>query len=215
MNTQTGTTGLPEETPYDIIAVYDGTKGTLMRREQREARISGEFQGKVTGEVKVPVEAPVLTIVGLYCGPVAVYSPNAATTTTGSGGGFFGRLLDFAIFALVALTVLLKAGYAPVASVPQLGAVQTNLTPRNLLIIGLAILVLGVYGLLKGYLYYGFVGNATLIAAGMFVALDLFERQTWWKPDWSAKLRTFAVPIGLACAVIGILRLVLGGPAFL
>lgn len=213
VNAKTGTTGLPEDTRYDVIAVYAGDKGTLMRRDQIDvtAKVNQVGDVQFQGEKKTAVPVPVLTIVGLYCGPVAVYSPHV----TSSGRGFFGRLLDLVTLVLAGLIVLLKAGYAPVASMPQLGAVQTNLTPRNQTIIGYLFIALGVYGLLVGFIYYGLLGNLMLIAAGVFLSLDLFERQTWWKPEWSAKLRQFAVPIGMACGVIGILRLILGGPAFL
>lgn len=215
VNKKTGTEGLPEETPYDLIAVYTGDIGTLQKREQREAKITGDIQGTVTGEVKVPVEAPVLTIVGLYCGPVAVYSPSAAGAATAAGvsggGGWMARLVGLFVMLLAGLVVLLKAQFAPVAGLPQLGGVRANMTPRNLSVIGVLFLALGLLWLVRGYVYYGLLGNLALAAAGLYLALDLFEGQSWWKPDVSAKLRLLAVPIGLACAGIGIARLILGG----
>jgi hypothetical protein len=65
--------GLPEGTDYDILAVYEGTDGKLMRRVQFDGNVTVENTDvKVRGEEKKPVDAPILNIVGLYCGPVAV-----------------------------------------------------------------------------------------------------------------------------------------------
>ena len=210
--------GLPEETAYDILAVYEGTDGKLMRRVQFDGNVKVENTDvRVRGEEKKEVDAPVLNIVGLYCGPVAVYSPSAsAATSHGSAGGsgFFAHLLALLIMALAGFTVLLKAEFAPLASLPQLGSVKANLTSRNAVGIGMAFFVLALYSLLRGYIYYGLVGNLALAAAGAYLALDLLEAQSWWKPDFSAKLRQFAVPVGIACIAIGLWRLIVGFPAF-
>jgi hypothetical protein len=63
--------GLPLETPYDVFAIVE-TEGKLMQRVQ------GESKGKVEGvevtatwEKSEPVDAVVLRIVALHCGPVA------------------------------------------------------------------------------------------------------------------------------------------------
>ena len=210
---------LPEETDYDILAVYEGTDGKLMRRVQFDGNVTVENTDlKVRGEEKKPVDAPVLNIVGLYCGPVAVYSPSGAviTSTSSAGGsGFFARLIALLIMTLAGFAVLLKAEFAPLAAMPQLGSVKANLTSRNAIGIGLAFVVLALYSLLRGYIYYGLLGNLALAAAGLYLALDLLESQSWWKPDFSAKLRQFAVPIGIACIVIGVWRLIIASPAFI
>ena len=116
---------------------------------------------------------------------------------------------------LAGFAVLLKAEFAPLAAMPQLGSVKANLTSRNAIGIGLAFVVLALYSLLRGYIYYGLLGNLALAAAGLYLALDLLESQSWWKPDFSAKLRQFAVPIGIACIVIGVWRLIIASPAFI
>lgn len=213
-NATTSTEGLPEETPYDVIAVYDGTKGTLMKRQQVEGTVRTDAGADVSyrGEYKDPIEAPVLTIVGLHCGPVAVYALGdaaVAASNLGGGGGFFARLIALLVMLLAGLAVLVKAQFAPVASLPQLGAVRTNLNARNGGIIGVAFFALGLMWLIRGRVYYGLLGNLALIAGGLYLALELLEKQSWWKPQWSTALASFAVPIGLACAAIGVLRLFL------
>ena len=215
MRTATGQE-LPEETDYDILAVYDGTDGTLMRRVQIDGSVTVENTDvRVRGEEKKPVDAPVLNIVGLYCGPVAVYSPSDAEMTSVGGSIFLSRLISLLIMALAGFAVLLKAEFAPLAAMPQLGSVKANLTSRNAIGIGLAFFVLALYSLLRGYIYYGLLGNLALAAAGLYLALDLLESQSWWKPDFSAKLRQFAVPIGIACIAIGVWRLIIASPAFI
>ncbi|MGC3970883.1 MAG: hypothetical protein QM775_27190 [Pirellulales bacterium] len=204
----------------DILAVYEGTDGKLVRRVNVEGNV--DFQGgvtaKVRGEDRVPVDAPILNIVGFYSGPVAVYSDFAATAAgagTSSGSGFGYRLFGLLLMTLAGFAVLLKAEFAPLAAVPSLGPVKANLTSRNQIAIGAAFLVVALLYLINGKVYYGLIGNLTLAAAGVYLALEAFQSQSWWKPEISAKLRLFAVPIGLACIGIGLWRLILGFPAFI
>ncbi|MCE9607678.1 MAG: hypothetical protein K8U03_22550 [Planctomycetia bacterium] len=214
MKKKTGLDSLPEETPYDVIARVDSGVATLQRREQREVKFSGDLQGSLSGEAKVPVEAPIVTVVGLYCGPVAVVSPpeelaeTSMHTSAGSGGsGFLGRLIAMTLFLLAALAVLVKAEFAPVATVPQLAKVRDNLHARNQTLIGGVLLIVAAYGLFRGYFYHGLLGNLVLGASGVYLALHYFERQTWWKPDYSAKLRGLALPLGFACVGLAVWRL--------
>jgi len=109
-----------------------------------------------------------------------------------------------------AAAALLKAGYAPVASMPQVGEVQAKLGADNLAYIGLACAGLGVIFLLMGRILWGFVPNIAIIAAGVFAAIDLLAARGIVKPDQVAKIKPLGVPIGLACAAAVILSLLLG-----
>jgi hypothetical protein len=216
MVAKTGTT-LPDA-PYDIVAVYEGEKGVLQRRVERNAQFSGDLQGNIRSEVKEPVDAPILKIVGLYCGPVAVLGPVAAgrseavaTSDVLSGGGFFFRLVDLLVMLLAGLCVLLKAQFAPLASMPQLGVARENLTDRNQMIIGFLFLGLAIYRIVFGYVIYGLIGNLALAGSGLYLALGYFQKQSWFKPEWGDQIRSAAVPVGITCAAIGIIRLFIGG----
>lgn len=213
---KTGQDGLPPETPYDLIARYDGGKYTLQRREDRAVKVTGDVQGELRGEVKVPVEAPLLTIVGLYCGPVAVLAPKeeleSSTTidvvaNSGASVGFLPRLTAMILFLLAALAVLMKAEFAPLATIPQLAKVRDNMHARNQTVFGGILIVIALYLIYKGWFFYGLLGNLVLIASGIYLALNFFEKQSWWKPEISVTLRKLAVPLGFACAGIAIWRL--------
>jgi hypothetical protein len=217
--TATTGSGLPEETPYDIIAVYEGDQGVMQRRNDLQVRT--DSGATVQGEYREGVNVPILNIVGLYCGPVAALGPIPAGDGSGTiqtvasvdvheGGGFMFRLVDLILMLLAATCVLVKAQFAPLAAAPALGAVRENLTDRNQMIIGFLFLVLAVYRIIGGYVIYGLIGNVALGAAGVYLALGFFQGQSWFKPQWAEQLRKFAVPIGITCAVIGILRLFMG-----
>jgi len=210
--------GLPGETAYDVVAIYEGNKGVLQRRVQREGRVTvGGEQFDVRDEKKEPVDAPIVKIIGLHCGPVAVLGPEAGNVHTASvtsdvfsGDTIWLRLGDLLVMLLAAMCVLVKAQYAPLANIPQLGVVRENLTDRNQNAIGFVFLLLAAYRIIIGYVIYGLVGNLALAAAGLFLALGFFQGQSWFKPQWADQLRKVAVPIGMTCAAIGILRLLFG-----
>jgi hypothetical protein len=119
---------------------------------------------------------------------------------------FFVLLVGLA----AAAAALLKAGYAPVASIPQAGEVQAKLGADNLAYIGLVCAGLGVIFLLMGRIVYGFVPNVAIIAAGLFAAIDMLAARGIVKPEQLAKVKPLGVPIGLACAAAVVLSLLLG-----
>jgi len=107
--------------------------------------------------------------------------------------------------------VLMKADFGPLASAPGLTKVRENMHARNQTLAGFLLLFMAAYGLVVGMVIYGMIGNLLLLAAGFYLAQGFFEKQSWWKPSISATLTGFAVPIGLACAVIAVLRLIVPG----
>jgi hypothetical protein len=202
----------------DILAVYEGTNGKLVRRVDVEGEVNFEGGGtaKVRAEDRVPVDAPVLKIVGLYSGPVAVYSQFSAdgAVTSKAGIGFGTRLFGLLLMGLAGFAVLLKAEFAPLAASPSMAPVRANLSSRNQIAIGIAFLIVALLYMIYGKIYYGLLGNLALAAAGVYLALDAFQTQSWWKPELSQKLRALAIPIGLACIGIGLWRLIFSFPAF-
>lgn len=211
---RTGRDTLPPETPYDVIGVYDGTKITLKERKQWEATLEGNSNVKARGEEKVDVEAPLLTIVALHCGPVAAAAPaNELQGSVGSsgGGGFVNRLIALTLFLLAALAILMKADFAPLAKLPVLAKVRDNMHARNQTIAGFVLIFIGAYGLVAGFVMTGLIGHLLLIVGGVYLALGFFEKQSWWKPSISATLIGLAVPIGTACAGVGVWRFVTTG----
>lgn len=216
MRAATGVDSLPEE-PYDVLAVYEGTDGKLMRRVQFDGNVEvANEQVRVRGEEKKAVDAPVLKIVGLYVGPVAVYSQFSAdgAVTSKAGVGFGTRLFGLLLMGLAGFAVLLKAEFAPLAASPSMAPVRANLSSRNQIAIGIAFLIVALLYMIYGKIYYGLLGNLALAAAGVYLALDAFQTQSWWKPELSQKLRALAIPIGLACIGIGLWRLIFSFPAF-
>jgi hypothetical protein len=211
---RTGRDSLPPETPYEVIGVYDGTKITLKERKQWEATLEGNSSVKARGEEKVDVEAPLLTILALYTGPVAAAAPvNELQGSVGSSGtgGFMSRLVALVLFLLAALAVLMKADFGPLASAPQLARVRENMHARNQTIAGFLLIFIGLYGLVAGYVMQGLIGHLLLIAGGVYLALGFFEKQSWWKPSISATLIGFAVPIGMMLLGVGVWRFVTTG----
>jgi hypothetical protein len=217
MRTATGQ-DLTTDDDCDILAVYEGTNGKLVRRIDVEGGVNFEGGGtaKVRAEDRVPVDAPVLKIVGLYSGPVAVYSKFSAdgAVTSKAGVGFGTRLFGLLLMGLAGFAVLLKAEFAPLAASPSMAPVRANLSSRNQIAIGIAFLIVALLYMIYGKIYYGLLGNLALAAAGVYLALDAFQSQSWWKPELSQKLRTLAIPIGLACIGIGLWRLFFSFPAF-
>lgn len=53
-----------------IVAVYEGTRGRLLEFHDRTTDLGGG--NKVKSRIEIPVEVPVIRIIGLYSGPVAV-----------------------------------------------------------------------------------------------------------------------------------------------
>lgn len=212
--TRTGRDSLPEETPYEVLGVYDGSRITLKERKHREATIDGAVGITIRGEEKVDVDAPLLTIVALHCGPVAAAAPaNELQGSVGAvgTGGFLSRLIALILFLLASLAILMKADFAPLAKLPQLARVRENMHARNQTIAGFLLIFIGLYGLVAGYVMYGLIGHLLLIAGGVYLALGFFEKQSWWKPSISATLIGFAVPIGMVLAGVGVWRFVTTG----
>ena len=130
---------------------------------------------------------------------------------SGSGGTWLWRFLTLVIGLAAAACALLKANFAPLASVPQAGAVRAKLGDDNLGYIGIAFALLGVIWLLRGLILWGLLPSAAIIAAGLYVALDMLVAKGVVKPDLAAKIKPLGVMIGLACATLAVLSFLLHG----
>lgn len=138
-------------------------------------------------------------------------SPTAAGTVAGGrAGAWLWMLLTLAVGLTAAAAALLKAGYAPLAAIPQAGAVQARVGGEQLAMIGLACAAIGVVFLLRGYVVFGLLTNLAIIAAGAVAALDWLVARGVVKPELAARVSPLAVPIGLACAALVVVRLLSG-----
>src|SRR5207253_4301890 len=95
-----------------------------------------------------------------------------------SAGGWLLRILYLLVGLVAAAACLLKAGYAPVASLPQAGEIQAKLGGDNLAYIGLACAAWGVIWLLVGRIIYGLLPNLAVIAAGLYAASDFLAARS-------------------------------------
>jgi hypothetical protein len=213
---------------WEVIARVEGGTGQMMARktEQGDVRTTGgERVGTVTHEYAEPVTAPIVTIVAAHCGPLSVSTEGGAVNQAGligasgsssaaggsGAGGWLLRIIYLLVGLVAAAVCLLKAGYAPVASLPQAGEIQAKLGGDNLAYIGLACAAWGVLWLLIGRIIYGLLPNLAIIAAGLYAASDFLAAKGIVKPDLLAKIKPLGVMIGLACATLVVLELIMGG----
>jgi hypothetical protein len=186
------------------------------------------------GERWDPVECVVIKIVALRGGALAV-GPNGSSSgavsgaaslekgslgavaalggagSSASASGMMWRLLTLAIGLVAAAAALLKANYAPVAARPQGAQIRAKLGDVKLAYIGLACAILGVIWLLKGMVIYGMLVSVAILAAGAYASLDLLESRGLVNSHVASLIRPMGKRIGLACAAIAVLHLLLGG----
>ncbi|MGA2496100.1 MAG: hypothetical protein ABSH20_00070 [Tepidisphaeraceae bacterium] len=234
----------------------------LIEFQRREGTLKADdgSQAKIQGRVEVAVDAPVLKVIGLYCGPIAVLSgqgsasaapassghpaasanaavlpPQGGSTGAGSGGGspapasaaiamptvasggesMLWRLIILLVGLTAASAALLKAQFAPLVSVPQIGALRTSLDDNKLGLIGVGCALVGVLWLLKSFIYRDFFVTAAITAAGLMAALDLLVARGIIAEDFATRLRPNTKLVGLACVALVIIHLVTGGKAVL
>lgn len=190
---------------------------TMVTREERNVKKSPPFTGAWTGDSYKMLIKNVDAAAG------------KKTTTSGFIGFWFRILLSAAniVAGLLAAAPLLKV------KVPQLGKMYDALTPlRNML--GVVILAVGVLSLVRAVLFCGFALFADLLPqlAAIVVGMFLGKEMIFKKPavtgeeatkaemvqekiaQYEAKiamLETCQVPLGIACLVLGILHLLVGG----
>ena len=263
MQKQTGH-DMPEETDYTLICTYDGTIGRVIEFQDREGTISADngAQARVRGRVEVAVDAPVLKVFGLYCGPIAVLNSQGSSaappassgqavvaaalvvpaqqggsTGAGTGGGttaaastsvavtvparasggesMLWRFLILLVGLTAAAALLLEARFAPLLSLPRIGVVRAKLDDNKLALIGIGCAIMGVLWLLRGFIYRDFLVSAAIVAAGALAALDMLVARGIVAETLAAKLRRNATLVGLTCAAMVILHLIIGGRAVL
>ncbi|MDB5339868.1 MAG: hypothetical protein JWN70_5487 [Planctomycetaceae bacterium] len=219
---ETGKDVLPEES-YDVVAVVGGPC-KIKRRVNREGTVTVEgVKANVEAESWEPVDAVLVNIVALRCGPVAVAvdasSPAAAGKgggTVGSGSGWhYGKWLTLVLGLLAGGLALIKANFAPLVSLPQVQQVRAKLGEENLGKIGVLLALWGLFGLINGFFFYGLLISGTLFAAGLFAGSDVLVALKILQPAWVEKAKPFGTIIGLACAGAAILQLVTGGMLFI
>ena len=133
-----------------------------------------------------------------------------------SGGeSFVWRFLILLVGLTAAGAALLKAQFAPLVSVPQIGAMRATLDDHKLALIGIGCALVGVLWLLKSFIYRDFLVTAAITAAGLLAALDLLVAKGIIKEDLAVKLRPNTKLVGLACAALVVIHLIIGGRAVL
>jgi hypothetical protein len=210
----------------DVIAEVVGP-GTVDKRIRHEIRDSGGST-IARGEEWKPVDCLVVKVIAMRAGPCAV-GPNGAATADGkiapvaaagmtvsggaSGGGvgWFWRILTVVIGLSAATAALLKAGYAPVAQSAQGQQITARLGNDNLAYIGLACAALGGVWLARGMVLWGLLVSTSIIAAGLYAALDMLIARGLFSTHVAERVKPLGVKIGLACATIAVLHLLVGG----
>ncbi len=213
----------------DVIAEVVGP-GSVDKRIRHEIRDSGGST-IARGEEWKPVDCLVVKVIAMRAGPCAV-GPNGASTESGaiapvaaagmtsagasgasgaSGAGWFWRILTLVIGLSAATAALLKAGYAPVAASAQGQQITARLGNDNLAYVGLACAALGVVWLVRGMFLWGLLVSGAIIAAGLYAALDLLLARGILSTHVAERVKPLGVRIGLACATIVVLHLLVGG----
>jgi hypothetical protein len=190
---------------------------SMVTREERNIKKEPPFTGAWTGDSYKMLIKNVDTAAG------------RKTTTSGLLGVWLRILLSAAniIAGLLAAAPLLKV------KVPQLGKMYDALVPlRNTL--GVVILAVGALSLVRAVLFCGFALFADLlpqlaaIVAGLFLGKEMIFKKPAVTGEEATKaekvqekiaqyeakislLEKFQVPLGIACLVLGVLHLLLGG----
>lgn len=217
---------------WTAIARVEGSTGKLVElvKSTGEVTIDGST-ATATGTAEVPVDSPIVHIVALKAGPVAVAQGQGAVKEDGSvsapTGGTLGAvstgrgfspmaLLGGLVAILVGAACLMKARFAPLAT--NAGAVQLTekVGGQNLQYLGLFGIVFGAIGVLMNLLalpsavfagLLGVLASLAMVIAGGVASRDFFEQRGILPANLAPVLTKFAVPAGLACVALGALTI--------
>jgi len=208
----------------DVIAEVVGP-GSVEKRIRHEIRDSGGST-IARGEEWKPVECLVVKVIAMRAGPCAV-GPSGVSSTdgaivpvatagmsasgAGAGAGLLWRVLTLLVGLSAAAAALLKAGYAPVLASAQGRQIQARLGGDNLAYVGLACAALGVVWLVRGMVLWGLLVSGAIIAAGLYAATELLVARGMMSAHVASRVKPLGVRIGLACATIVVLHLLVGG----
>lgn len=222
-----------EDGRWNIICRVEGTTGQMTQKTTVEGSVRvGNENLQTRGEKAETVTAPIVTIIAARCGPLAVATGAGVVTETGkvetptgssSGTSSSGALAStgstlvawmWRLFLLIvglaaAAAALMKANFAPLANVPQAGEMQSKVGSENLALAGLVCALVGFIFLLRGFILYGMFTHLAIIAAGLYAGMDWLVARNIVKPELAAKLKPFGVPIGLVCAALVIVSVLL------
>ena len=99
----------------------------------------------------------------------------------------------------------------PVVASAQGQQITARLGNENLSYVGLACAILGLLWLLKGMIVFGMLVSLAILAAGLYASMDLLVARGWMKADLADRIRPWGTRLGLACATIAVLHLLMGG----
>ena len=102
-------------------------------------------------------------------------------------------------------------GQKAVAASAQGQQITARLGNDNLAYVGLACAALGVVWLARGMVLWGLLVSTSIIAAGLYAALDFLLARGLVSTHVADRVKPLGVKIGLACATIAVLHLLVGG----
>ena len=141
----------------------------------------------------------------------ATAGEKAGSEKVPSGGGGSAKWVALLLGLLASSLALIKANFAPLVSVPQVHQLRLKVGDDTLGKIGLILAALGIYWLIRGWLFYGLLTSGTLAAAGLFAGADTLVGKGLLKPEMADKLKPYGSLIGLACGAAAIVQLITGG----
>ncbi|MBC7784530.1 MAG: hypothetical protein H7144_11895 [Burkholderiales bacterium] len=214
-----------EDRGWDFVVLYEGKQGKLQQFREGSVQTTGGEQVGTYRETQT-VDAPIVKVVALHVGPLAVAQGQGAVKEDGAvaaptgdsgvvgaastGSGWLRRVLYLLVGLVAAFVCLVKARFAPLASVAQVGQVQASVGDQNLSYVGLACAALGAVWLLTsliGLSFFGILLSLAITAAGLYAGLDVLLTRGLVKQEMAAKIKPLGVPIGLTCAALVLLSL--------
>jgi hypothetical protein len=212
---------------YDIHALAAVVKGTCRVERIEYSQITKQHY--TIGFA----EAPLLEIVAYSAGPMAARVGHKAGVSDSDGGtsgvaaagvlggtasassvgllGWTWRLFSVMLCVAAGLACLTRAKVVLAPQMVQLAQVEAKVGKENLDYIGIGLACCGLLWLLVGLVYRDLLPAAALFAAGVFIALDFLLVKGILKEPHVSKLRPRGAMVGLACAGLGVLHLILGG----
>ena len=140
----------------------------------------------------------------------AASSFSGETSVEGSHGGS-SKWLMLLVGLVASSLALIKANFAPLVNVSQVRQLREKVSDNILSKLGVILAALGIYWLLRGWLFFGLLVSGTITAAGLFAGSDTLVALGVIKPAVAEKLKPFGTIIGLACAAAAIVQLLTGG----
>jgi len=130
---------------------------------------------------------------------------------SGSQVGLFTVLWRLLLTTGGVLVVLVKAGVRGIRGWPRLGQLCDSIELVPMPMWGLLMAAVGLWWLLNGWIVWGLLPSAAMLALAGFVIIDLVERVGWVGPAAADLVRRLALPLAGTALGIALLHVVLRG----